>query len=153
MAVLGFPAERVILDTLGDAGDDEVHYQAEQVVFIRFESWTPAPGFEGMGRIWSPKRFRVACTLWTRLGVDEPPGFAIGLTDETNGHDTFADLVESAMLAFQAEDAEQNWIVQQPVQPGGGEGPARRRKKDGTWAWSKMFFYLTAAPAVDQSYQ
>jgi hypothetical protein len=153
MAVLGLGSECVILDTSGDAQDDDVHYQAEQVVFIRFEGYSPVPGFDGAGRNWAPERHRVTCTLWTRTALDEPPGFASGLTDPILGHDRWGNLLKDAMLAFQPIDSGNNWLVQDPVYPAGGQGPSRKTRVDKSWAWSQQSYYVTVSPSVSLLYQ
>lgn len=151
--VLGWPLERVVIDTEGDEQDDETHYQAEQVVFLRTGGSSPVPGFEGMGRVWAPERVRCSCVLWTRLGLDEVPGYAIGLTDPASGHEVAALAVRNALTAWQPTDADGNWLVQEPIERTSTTGPRRRKRKDGTWAKSSVEFAMTYAPALSQDYE
>lgn len=155
MSVLNFPAERVILDTLEGAEDREVHFEAEQYVYIRAESYGNAPGFDGMGRIWAPQRWRITCTLWTRSGLDEPPGAGVFLTAASVGHLRLMHQFLDALLGYQPTDTGDdtgNWLVQQPMQSTSGTGP-RRARTDATWGRSSMAFEVVYAPSVDQSYQ
>ncbi len=155
MSVLEFPEERVVLDTLEGAEDREIHFEAEQYVYVRAESYGNAPGFEGMGRIYAPQRWRVTCTLWTRSALDPPPGAGIFLTAASIGHLRLMNKLLDALLAYQPTDdgtEDGNWLVEQPMQSTSGTGP-RKARTDGTWGRSSMAFEVVYGPDVNQAYQ
>lgn len=152
MAVLGLQEARVYIDTEGEEFDD-THYQAEQVVFIRKMSHTPEPGFVGLGRVWAAERVRIAVTVYTRVALDAQPAYTIGMTDDTLGHETWMEAIRNALIAWQPLDVDNNWLVQEPLIPAGGDGPRRKRVLDISWAKSTLWFIMIFAPDVDQSYQ
>ncbi len=151
IAVTGWDQSRVVIDT--ETEEPEGQWQAEQLVFIRLGSQTPQRDFEGMGRIWAAMDVRLNCILWTRTALDEPPGYAIGITDPILGHQAAALAIKNSLDAFQPLDSAGNWMVQEPMRPGAIGATVRRTKEDWNWAKTSIGFDLIYAPATDQSYQ
>jgi hypothetical protein len=148
MSVTGWPIERVILDTRKDAEDEEEYFEAEQLVFIREESNTPTGAYVGMGTIWATENIRLVCAIWTRTALDELPGFREGLVDPILGHKEATLLIQQGLYGFIPVDTDDNWLVQNEIQPAIGSGPYRQKKKNADWARSTIVGTLTYAPIL-----
>ena len=149
------PLERV---GLLQRDDVPFHSQADSYLFLRVEGGTFIMGdVEGAGRINTKERILFSITCRTRLALDEANVDYLWMvaTEESRGNAILRHKVLDAMMLFQPEDEDGNWLITEPIKP---DRTLRPRKASGNnpnkeWGESTLWFVLTYHLDLDQDYQ
>lgn len=151
VTVLEIPAERVVIDARNDPDAEEVVVQADQYVRIRVEQRSlDTHSVEARGRNYPDLNARISVVGRTRYDVDAVNSDQSILTDTSRGHLRLEHLLWDALLCFQPVDAQNNWLVREPVKPGAATAP---RKPPKGWMSSTLEFNVVIILDLDRDYQ
>lgn len=149
--VTGLPAERVFLCQREECPYDS---QADSYVFLRVEdSDYDDPNVIGAGRTDTRETVVLTATVRSRLALDEADRDTAWMTHASLGHLRLRRLVQDALLLFQPEDGDGNWLVTEPIKPHNTRKPRKDRKPNPEWGESIAAWLVTFELAVDQTYQ
>lgn len=158
MAVLDWPEARVLIDARSDEDADAAIPVADQYLRLKLASCTPdAASVEARGRKYPNATARVQVILRTRIDTDKVNSDdqflthrAAEPTERSRGHLVAWGRVWDALLCFQPEDDDGNWLVFEPIKPAEASGP---RKPPKGWGQSVLGFTVGFILDLDQGYQ
>lgn len=152
---LGWPAERVLVadpNQFTDPRGTPLHPQGDQYLLLWISDQSPdMPVFEGGGRFDTRLTVRFSVTLYTRFGVDEVSSSLAWLTDASLGHLAALGAVQNALVGFAPEDAGNDWLCTQGINPAPVGPPRREKARDPEWGVSTLGFVAVYELNLDQT--
>lgn len=139
-----------------DGEDEETRCpvaQAETLVMLSWgdSSFDMKQEFHA-GRFCMVDRPNFTAALWTRLLLDEKTRSDIRLADPAIGHLRQRNSLINALAIFAPLDANQNWLVSEPIKPTRTTRPKKSKTKKG-WTRSTVEFVAPYMMVLDQGRQ